>query len=165
MENSPLPQESRSSDEPFVEFGPLVGWHLVDLAELWRYRELFWFLAVRNVKVRYKQTVVGAAWAVIRPVATMALFAALFGLMKQTPTTGEFPYAITLYVALLPWQLFAAIVSQSSNSLVGDYNLIKKVYFPHIILPAAPILSALLDFAIAFGVLIAMMVFYSITPH
>ena len=156
--------DSTRSNEPFTEFGPARGWQFVDLVEAWRFRELFWFLTVRNIKVRYKQTLIGITWAVVRPLLVMLAFVALFELMGRAPATGNFPYAVTLYTALLPWQLFATAVTQSSSSLVADQNLVKKVYFPRIILLVAPMLAALLDFAIAFVILIGMMAYYAILP-
>ncbi len=134
----------------------------MNLVELWHYRELFWFLALRDIQVRYKQTVLGASWAVLQPLATMVVFNLLFTLLGRKPVGADIPYAITTYCALLPWQLFATSLAQSGNSLVGNANLIKKVYFPRLIAPSSPLVCSLLDFAIAFGVLVLMMIGYDL---
>ncbi len=152
-------------NEPVMLIRPRRGWDLVDLADLWRYRELLWILALRDIKVRYKQTLIGVAWAIIQPVTTMIVFTVLFKLLGRFPCEGgPVQYAVTTYCALLPWQLFAASVSQSSESLVGSRDLITKVYFPRIIIPIAPIFSALVDFAIAFVILIGLMAWCGISP-
>ena len=153
-----------ASPAPTLVIKPRPGWHLIDLPELWRYRQLLWILALRDVKVRYKQTFVGVAWAVLQPFMTMVVFTLLFKLMGRVPVAEGVPYAVSTYCALLPWQLFATSLTQSSESLVTNQNLITKVYFPRGIVPIAPIIAGLIDFAIAFGILIAMMVFYGITP-
>jgi len=144
-----------------------AGWVPVDLAELWRYRELIGFLALRDIQVRYKQTLLGAGWAVLQPVVTMVIFSVLFGLLlgrDNMPTVEGIPYPVSTYCALVPWQLFATALISSGNSVVANQGLITKVYFPRMAAPIAPILASLLDFAIALSVLIAMMFAYGITP-
>lgn len=142
---------------------PARRWVLVDLAELWRYRELLYFLAWRDVKIRYKQTVLGAAWAVIQPVFLMIVFTLFFGRLAKVPSDG-YPYSVFAYAGLLPWQLFAVALSESSNSLVGSERLITKVYFPRIIIPAASVIAGMVDFAIAFVVLLGMLFYFRISP-
>jgi lipopolysaccharide transport system permease protein len=133
---------------------------------LWRYRELIYFLTWRDIKVRYKQTALGAAWALLQPVLTMLIFSIIFGELAGLPSDGV-PYPIFTYTALLPWQLFAFSLASSSNSLVGSQNLVSKVYFPRLVIPIASILPALVDFAISFLVLAGMMAFYQVplTPR
>jgi len=143
---------------------PQHGWHALDLREIWHYRELLYFLVWRDVKVRYKQTVIGAGWAILQPFLTMVIFSVLFGEFMQIETNG-IPYPIFTYTALLPWTFFAGALARSSSSLVYDANLISKVYFPRIILPFAAVLSMLVDFSIAFLILIGMMLIYSIIPE
>ena len=148
---------------PHIRIEPTQGWVALQLRELWRYRELLYFLTWRDIKVRYKQTVLGAAWAVIQPFMTMVVFSLFFGRLAQIPSDG-IPYPIFSYAALVPWTFFANGLSQSSNSLVGSANLIKKVYFPRLAVPIATILSGVIDFVLAFLVLLVMMVFYGIAP-
>ena len=145
---------------------PLRGWEGLGLRDVWRYRGLLYFLTWRDVKVRYKQTLLGAAWAVLQPVLTMLIFSIIFGQLAKLPSEG-IPYPIFTYTALLPWQLFAFALVNSSNSLVGSQNLVSKVYFPRLVIPIASVLPGLLDFAISFVVLIGMMIFYSVplTPR
>jgi len=133
------------------------------LGELWQYRELLYFLIWRDIKVRYKQTALGAAWAIIQPVMTMVVFSLFFGKLGKIPSDGV-PYPIFAYVALVPWTFFANGLTQSSNSLVGSSNLITKVYFPRLAIPMGTVLSGVLDFMLAFVVLIAMMLYYGISP-
>jgi lipopolysaccharide transport system permease protein len=140
---------------------PASGWQALDLKELWKYRELLYFLTWRDVKVRYKQTALGALWAIIQPVLTMVVFSIIFGQLAKLPSEGV-PYPIFTYTALLPWQLFAFSLSNSSNSLVGSQNLVSKVYFPRLLIPMASVLPGLVDFAISFVVLVGMMVFYQV---
>lgn len=132
--------------------------------ELWEYRDLFYFLAWRDFKVRYKQTVIGATWAVIRPLLTMLVFTLVFGNLAKLPTEGEAPYAIMVFTAMLPWYFFANTLSESANAVVNDSAMISKVYFPRIIIPTAPIFVNLIDFAISFSLLICMMVYYQFVP-
>lgn len=133
------------------------------LQDLWAYRELLYFLAWRDFKVRYKQTVLGAAWAVIQPFFTMVVFSIFFGYLGKIPSDG-IPYPVFAYCALLPWSLFAYALTESSNSLVNNQSLITKVYFPRLIIPIAPLFVGLVDFGIAFVVLLGMMLFYGIVP-
>jgi lipopolysaccharide transport system permease protein len=140
---------------------PSKGWVSLQLKDLWAYRELLYFLVWRDVKVRYKQTVLGAAWAVIQPVTTMIVFSIFFGKLGKIPSDG-IPYPIFAYAALLPWNFFSQAINESSNSLVGSSNLIRKVYFPRLVIPIAGVLAGLVDFAIAFVVLIVMVFYYKI---
>jgi lipopolysaccharide transport system permease protein len=150
-------------DVPFVRIQASSGWVSLKLREIWEHRELIYFLAWRDVAIRYKQTIFGATWAIIQPFLTMVAFSLFFGQLAKIPSDG-IPYPIFSYTALLPWNYFATALAKSSNSLVGQQNLINKVYFPRLILPVASVLPPLLDFAIAFIVLLGMMVFYGIAP-
>jgi lipopolysaccharide transport system permease protein len=152
-----------SSEIPITRIEASRGWVAVNLRELWEYRELLYFLIWRDIKVRYKQTALGAAWAVIQPFFTMVVFSLFFGRLAKVPSEG-LPYPIFSYAALVPWTFFAHSLTHSSNSLVASANLIKKVYFPRLAIPLATALSGLVDFAIAFVVLLAMMFYYGITP-
>jgi len=140
---------------------PPKGWAPLELGELWKFRELLFFLTWRDIKVRYKQTALGAAWAILQPVLTMILFSIIFGGLAKLPSEG-IPYPIFTFTALLPWQLFAFALTQSSNSLVGSQNLVSKVYFPRLVVPFASVLAGVVDFAIAFVVLVGMMAYYGI---
>ena len=148
---------------PWLRIEPRRGWLGVQLGELWRYRELFYFLVWRDVKVRYKQTALGAAWAILQPFCTMIVFSLFFGRLAKIPSNGV-PYPIFAYTALVPWTFFAAGLAQSANSLVGSANLIKKVYFPRLTIPLATALAEGVDFSIAFVVLLVMMLYYGIAP-
>lgn len=139
------------------------GWVSFRWAELWAARELMYFLVWRDVKVRYKQTVLGATWAIIQPVMAMLVFSVFFGRFAHMPSAGV-PYPLFAYCGLLPWQLFAYALSESSNSLVTNRSLITKVYFPRLVIPAAAVVAGLVDFAIAFVVLVGMMVYYGVSP-
>ena len=136
-------------------------WFRVDLADLWRYRELLFFLTWRDVKVRYKQTVLGAAWALIQPLMTMVIFTVIFGRIAKLPSEGV-PYPLFTFTALLPWQLFAFALSNASNSLVGNQNLVSKVYFPRLVVPIASTLPGLVDFGISLVVLLVMLLGYGV---
>jgi len=142
---------------------PSRGWVSLKLRELWEYRELLYFLTWRDVKVRYKQTVLGAAWAIIQPLMTMVVFSLFFGNLAKIPSDG-IPYPIFSYAALVPWTFFANGMGQSSNSLVGAANLIKKIYFPRLVIPISSVISGVVDFALAFLVLLGMMLAYGIVP-
>jgi lipopolysaccharide transport system permease protein len=131
--------------------------------DLWRYRDLFYFLAWRDILVRYKQTMIGIAWALVRPVLTMLVFTVVFGKLGKFPSDGV-PYPIFVYAAMLPWQFFANALTEASNSLIGNANLISKVYFPRLIIPAGAIVTSLVDFAIAGGVLVVLMAWYGFWP-
>jgi len=153
----------RSEDLPTVIIRPSRGWIPLRLHELWQYRELLYFLTWRDIKVRYKQTVLGAAWAVIQPFFMMVVFSLFFGKLAKIPSEGV-PYPIFAYAALLPWQLFSRALTDASTSLVVSERLITKVYFPRLIVPTSAVLAALVDFAIAFVILIGMMLYYGIVP-
>jgi lipopolysaccharide transport system permease protein len=139
------------------------GWVSLGLKELWEYRELLYFLTWRDIKVRYKQTALGASWAVIQPVFMMVVFSLFFGKLGKIPSDG-IPYPIFVFCALIPWQLFAFALSESSNSLVGNQSLITKVYFPRLVVPISAVLGGLVDFAIAFVILLGMMAWFRIVP-
>jgi lipopolysaccharide transport system permease protein len=132
--------------------------------DLWRYRELFQVLAWRDIAVRYKQTVIGAAWAIIRPFLTMVVFTVVFGKLAQLPSDGTAPYALMVFAGMLPWSFFATAVAEASNSLIGNANLISKVFFPRLIVPIAAVMVAFVDFLISFAILIALMVWYQFAP-
>lgn len=132
--------------------------------DLWRYRELFIIFSWRDLSVRYKQTIIGILWAIIRPLLTMVVFTVIFGRVAKLPSDGNSPYALMVFAAMLPWTLFANALSESSNSLIGNANLISKVYFPRLIIPAATLVTALVDFLISFVILIAMMIYYQFVP-
>ena len=149
---------------PIEVIEPKKGWVPLDLREIWNYRELLYFLTKRDIKVRYKQTVLGGLWAIIQPVSTMIVFTLFFGRLAKVPSDG-IPYPIFVYVGLLPWTYFANALSASGNSLVGSANLISKVYFPRLIVPASASLAGLLDFFIAMLVLAAMMIYYQFLPN
>ena len=150
-------------DLPKLIIRPSKGWVPLKLKELWEYRELLYFLVWRDIKVRYKQTVLGAAWAIIQPLFTMIVFSIFFGRLAKIPSDG-LPYPIFAYCALLPWQLFAHALTESGNSLVASQNLITKVYFPRLVIPISAVLAGLVDFVIAFVVLLGMMFYYGIVP-
>jgi len=132
--------------------------------DLWRYRELFIILAWRDVSVRYKQTIIGVLWAVIRPLLTMVVFTVIFGRIAKLPSDGQAPYALLVFAAMLPWTLFANALSEASNSLINNANLIGKVYFPRLIIPAATLVTAFIDFLISFVILLGMMLWYRFLP-
>jgi len=148
---------------PPILIRPRRGLVPINLRELWDYRELLYFLTWRDVKVRYKQTLFGFAWAIIQPFGLMVVFTLFFGTLAKVPSEG-IPYPIFNYVALLPWTLFAEGLNRSSNSLVAEQNLVQKVYFPRLVMPLSGILSPVVDFAIAFIILIGMMFYYHIYP-
>jgi len=132
--------------------------------DLWRYRELFLILAWRDISVRYKQTIIGILWAIIRPFLTMVVFTVIFGRIAKLPSDGNAPYALMVFAAMLPWSLFSNALSESSNSLISNANLIGKVYFPRLIIPAATLVTAFIDFLISFIILIGMMIYYQFPP-
>ena len=152
-----------SSEAPVIVVQPSKGWISLKLREIWQYRELLYFLTWRDIKVRYKQTVLGAAWAIIQPFFTMVVFSIFFGRLAKVPSDG-LPYPIFAYAALVPWTFFANGLNQASNSLVGSANLIKKVYFPRLVVPISSVISGVVDFVLAFAVLLGMMLFYGILP-
>lgn len=140
---------------------PVKGWRSLDLKELWAYRELLWVLTARDIKVRYKQTVLGFVWAIIQPVMLMVVFSIFFGRLAGMPSDG-YPYPIFVYAALLPWTFFANAISTSGNSVVGSSHLISKVYFPRLIIPLSSIGAGLVDFCIAASILLLLMVWYGV---
>ncbi|HUJ12928.1 MAG TPA: ABC transporter permease [Thermoanaerobaculia bacterium] len=139
------------------------GFQPLQLGEIWRFRELLYFLTWRDIKVRYKQTALGAAWAIIQPVFMMVVFTLAFGKLAKVPSDGV-PYPVFAYAALLPWQLFAHSLTEASNSLVSNERLITKVYFPRLVVPIAAVLGGLMDFAVSFVVLLGLMAYYGIRP-
>jgi lipopolysaccharide transport system permease protein len=148
-------------EKPLVVIEPNRGWIPINLQDLWHYRDLLYILMMRDIKVRYKQTLLGAAWAIIQPLFTMLIFTLFFGRLAGIPSDG-IPYPIFAYAALLPWTFFSNAVTNSGNSLVGNSSLITKVYFPRMIIPMASVGSGLVDFAIAFGLLIVLMFYYGV---
>jgi lipopolysaccharide transport system permease protein len=154
---------SAAVDRPLVVIKPGKGWAPLDLHSVWEYRELLYFLVWRDIKVRYKQTVLGASWAIIQPFGTMVVFSLFFGRLAGVPSDGV-PYPIFSFAALVPWTFFAQGLTQSANSLVSSQELLRKVYFPRLVIPTAAVLAGLVDFAIAFAVLLGMMVFYGVVP-
>jgi lipopolysaccharide transport system permease protein len=156
-------QGQLESRKPTVVLEPSRGSIRLNLRDVWAYRELLFFLIWRDVKVRYKQTALGAAWAILQPVMTMIVFSVFFGKLAKIPSDGV-PYPVFAFTALLPWQLFASALSESGNSLVSSQNLITKVYFPRLVIPIAAVLSGLVDFAISFVVLLGLMWYFGIVP-
>ncbi len=152
-----------ADDLPITHLRPSKGWVGANLRGVWKYRELLYFLVWRDIKVRYKQTALGAAWAIIQPFFTMVVFSLFFGRLAQVPSDG-LPYPVFSFAALVPWTFFANGLTYSANSLVGNQELIRKVYFPRLIIPSAAVLSGGIDFALAFVVLLGMMLFYGIVP-
>jgi len=157
------PKMAEDFQPPIIRRQARPGWVAIDFAELWQYRELLFFFAVRDIKVRYKQTLLGIAWAILQPVMTMVVFSIFFGNLAGVPSDG-LPYPVFSFCGLLPWQLFAFALTQSSNSLVNNAHLLTKVYFPRLIIPFASMIAGLIDFAIAFVVLVGIMFYYDIIP-
>jgi lipopolysaccharide transport system permease protein len=157
-------QHNPGADTPVIRIRPVSDRLANGLKELWQYRELLYFLIWRDVKVRYKQTAIGAAWAIIQPLMTMIIFTMVFGKFANMPSDG-LPYPIFTFAALLPWTYFSKALSQSVSSVVADANLITKVYFPRLLLPLAAVVGGLIDFAIAFVFLLGMMAWYGLAPH
>jgi lipopolysaccharide transport system permease protein len=156
-----LPQQSQPT-ELIIEPGRAEQNYWRDL---WAYRELFFILAWRDISVRYKQTIIGIAWAIIRPVLTMVVFTVIFGRIANLPSDGNAPYPLLVFAGTLPWSLFATALGEASNSLIGNERLISKVYFPRLIIPTATVVTAFIDFLISFAVLGVMMIFYRFTPN
>jgi lipopolysaccharide transport system permease protein len=152
-----------SEARPVTVIEPAKGWQLINFRELWQFRELLAFLVWRDVKVRYKQTLLGAAWAVLQPAMMMVVFTIFFGRMANVPS-GDLPYPIFVYAGLLPWTFFSTGISNAANSVVGSERLITKIYFPRLAIPFASVGAAVVDFAIAFALLLAMMVWYGVMP-
>jgi len=143
---------------------PTKGWSSLNLVDLWRYRELIYFLIWRDIKVRYKQTALGASWAIIQPFVTMVVFSLFFGRLAKIPS-DDIPYPIFSYTALLPWGLFAKALTDAGRSLVAQRTLITKVYFPRLSIPISSVLSGLVDFGLAFIVLVLMILYYNYAPN
>jgi lipopolysaccharide transport system permease protein len=161
-ENSQAPGTAfRLPDEPLVVIQPSSTWNLINLKDIWAYRELLFFLTWRDVKVRYKQTVLGAAWAILQPLFMMIIFSIMFGRLGGV-NTGGIPYPVFVLAGLVPWTFFSNTITASGNSLVGSAHLITKVYFPRLIVPAAAMMAGLVDFVIAFGLLVVMMIYYRV---
>lgn len=148
---------------PTTVIEPTRGWASLKLDVVWQYRELLYFFVWRDIKVRYKQTVMGASWAVIQPLFTMVVFSLFFGRLAKVPSDG-LPYPIFSYAALVPWTFFANALTQGSNSLVNSANMLKKVYFPRLTIPAATVIAGLVDFVLAFIVLLGMMFYFHVAP-
>jgi lipopolysaccharide transport system permease protein len=166
MSQTTLQSRSVTSNQPemVVYMRPSRGWSALNLRELWRYRELIYFLIWRDIKVRYKQTALGASWAIIQPFVTMVVFSLFFGKLAKIPS-DNIPYPIFSYTALLPWGLFSKALTDAGRSLVAQRTLITKVYFPRLSIPIASVLSGLVDFGLAFIVLVAMMFYYNYAPN
>ncbi len=152
-----------NANVPTFIIRPTKGWRFLDLRELWAYRELIYFLTWRDIKVRYKQTVVGVAWAVLQPLALMIVFTLFFGRLANIPSEG-IPYPLFAYAALLPWQLFSRTITESTTSLVTNQRLITKIYFPRIIVPVSSVVAGMVDFVISLSLLILLMFGYGIVP-
>jgi lipopolysaccharide transport system permease protein len=161
MEHIEIIENRSNGGEQVTLIRPRQGWRLLDIKELWAYRELLWVLMMRDLKVRYKQTVMGVAWAVIQPVMTMLVFTIFFGHLARIPSDG-YPYPVFLYAALLPWNYFANTVTNCSNSLVGSANLVNKIYFPRLLIPLTSVGAGLVDFAISGAILLILMLIYGL---
>lgn len=151
------------TEVPLVVLRPTSGWSAINFRDLWLFRELIFFMTWRDLKVRYKQTFLGASWAILKPLLTMVVFSIFFGELAGVPSDGV-PYPIFAFTALLPWELFANALSVASRSMVQNRHMITKVYFPRIILPLASVLAGLVDFLVAFVILVGMMLYYGISP-
>lgn len=155
--------QQQINQTPVTYLRPSTGWLSINFKELWRYRELIYFLTWRDVKVRYKQAVLGIAWAILQPLLTMVIFTVIFGILLKTPSQ-DLPYPLFSLTALLPWQLFASALQRSSVSLVGNANLITKIYFPRLAIPLSSVFAALVDFGVSFIVLLGVMIYYQYWP-
>ncbi len=162
-QSSPDLIHEEEDDNPTTVIAASHGWVSLRLDELWKYRELLYFLIWRDIKVKYKQTILGAAWAIIQPFFTMVIFSLFFGRLAKVPSDGV-PYPIFSYSALVPWTFFSNGLLQSSTSLVSDANLIRKIYFPRLLTPMAKVVAGSVDFALAFVILLGMMLFFGISP-
>lgn len=154
---------SLSPGEPFIRIRPSKGWVSLNLDELWRYRELLYFFVWRDLKIRYKQTILGASWAIIQPLFTMVIFSLFFGRLAQIPSDG-IPYPIFSFTALVPWTFFASGVTLASNSLVTNSDMVRKIYFPRMTLPIGTVFAGVVDFFLAFSVLIGMIIVFNYIP-
>jgi lipopolysaccharide transport system permease protein len=162
----PPPLPAAAAGAPVVKIRPRTGWKPIHWRELWQFRELLLLLALRDIKVRYKQTALGVVWAVLQPVMTMMVFTLFFGRLGgfEAKTPSGVPYPVFVFCALLPWQLFSFALTQSSNSVVAEQRLLTKVYFPRLIIPLTPVLSALVDFGIGLVLLLGLMLLYGVVP-
>jgi lipopolysaccharide transport system permease protein len=163
MKNKIIATGNASSESLVTRIRPSHGWVSINIADLWRYRELVYFLVWRDTKVRYKQTALGAAWALLQPLLAMMVFSVFFGRLAKIPSDG-LPYPLFCYVALVPWTFFSNALTQASNSLVGSANLISKVYFPRLAMPISAVLAGLIDFGIALLLIVGMMTYYNVSP-
>lgn len=159
MENT----RQRNKQTPIIVLKPSKGWLAIDFKELWRYRELVFFLTWRDIKVRYKQAILGVSWAILQPLLTMVIFTLIFGVLLGTPSQ-DIPYPLFSLTALLPWQLFATALQRSSVSLVSNSNLLTKIYFPRLAIPLSSVFAALVDFGVSFIVLLGVMIYYRYWP-
>jgi lipopolysaccharide transport system permease protein len=151
------------SDQSVILIRPRTGLHPIDAREIWRYRELLWFLALRDIKVRYKQAALGVTWALLQPLLTMVVFTVIFGRLARVPSDGV-PYPVFAFCGLLPWGVFVYALSQSSTSLVQNQRLVTKVYFPRLVVPMAALVCGLVDLCVSLPVLLAMMLYYGVYP-
>jgi len=163
MKLNSFKQGAETTSVPTIKIRPLRGWIPINLGELWVYRELLYFLTWRDIKIRYKQTILGFAWAILQPFLMMVVFSLFFGNLLSVPSEG-IPYPLFNYTAMLPWTLFAQGITRSSESLVGNVNMVQKVYFPRLVMPLSGILAPVVDFAIAFVILIGMMFYFGYPP-
>lgn len=166
LETSPGLKQSKAQTRrvrPVVRIRPSAGWRALDFGELWQYRDLMYFLAWRDVKVRYKQTALGVAWAILQPLAAMVVFTVFLGALVHVPSDG-LPYALFAYVGLLPWTFFANAAAGASSSLVANTNLVAKVYFPRLAIPIAAVLAGLVDLGIGLVLLIGLLLFFGVSP-
>ncbi len=154
---------SHKTDLPVTIIEPSAGWRLLDVRELWQYKDLLWFLVWRDIKIRYAQSVLGIGWAVIQPVINMIIFTVIFGNMAKLASDGV-PYAIFSYTALVPWTYFSSALTSSSTSLISSRSMLTKIYFPRLLIPLAPVFSKLLDFGIAMLLLFGLMVYFGTAP-
>ncbi len=161
IDNLSFPEELKRTTDVIIQRH--TGLFHLDLNAIWHYRDLFYFLIWRDIKVRYKQTLIGAGWAILQPLMTMVIFTIVFGNFAKIPSDG-LPYPIFAYTALLPWNFFAQALNRSGNSLVGSASLITKVYFPRLIIPLAAAVASIVDFAIAFVILLSMMIWFGLLP-
>src|SRR5271166_2379273 len=164
LELATQPNEGRSpAPLPVTVLERRPGWRVVDLGELWRSRELLYFLTLRDIKVRYKQTVLGAAWAILQPLATMLVFSLFFGRVAANPSSTV-PYSLFVLAGLVPWMFFSNAIAQAGQSVVASQNLVTKIYFPRLMIPMGAVAAGLVDLAISFAMLVVMMLWFGITP-
>ena len=163
LELAPLGENRPPAILPVTVIERKPGWRVVDLGELWRYRELLFFLTWRDIKVRYKQTVLGAAWAILQPLATMLVFNLFFGRVASNPSSTV-PYSLFVLAGIVPWMFFSNAIAQAGQSVVGSQNLVTKIYFPRLIIPMGAVGAGLIDFAISFVMMVAMMAWYGMAP-